>query len=120
MRHGKIMGIINDETLNAILSQQFKEQIFPFPPVPSRSQPQGGQQVVSQRSLTRVIFGSRYSKNRTYLIMRGVRIWALLTCGKTSPLSRPQNRVRQVYFSCRSPATDAGARLERGRPSCSF
>src|SRR6266567_4128366 len=42
-----------------------------------------------------------------YLIMRGVRIWALLTCGKTSPLSRPENRARQVYFSCRSPATDA-------------
>src|SRR6266567_5103241 len=41
-----------------------KSRYFRSPPVPSRSQPQGGQQVVSQRSLTRVIFGSRYRKNR--------------------------------------------------------
>jgi hypothetical protein len=47
MRHGEIMGIINDQTLDPILPQQLKEQIFAFIPASPRSQPQSSQQMVS-------------------------------------------------------------------------
>jgi hypothetical protein len=42
MRHGKIMGIIENQALDAILPQQLKKQVFAFTPVPSRSQAQSG------------------------------------------------------------------------------
>jgi hypothetical protein len=37
MRQGEIMGIINDQTLDAILQEQLKEQIFAFTPASARS-----------------------------------------------------------------------------------
>ncbi len=40
-----------------------------------------------------------------YLIMRGVRIWALVDCGKIVHLRGPKHQARLVYFSRRSPTT---------------
>jgi hypothetical protein len=40
-----------------------------------------------------------------YLIMRGVRIWALVDCGKIVHLREPEHQARLVYFSRRSPTT---------------
>ena len=62
MGHGEIMGIIHDQTLDAIVPQQLKEQIFAFTPASSRSEAQSGQQMVPQRRFTRVILGGRHGQ----------------------------------------------------------
>src|SRR5260370_24763695 len=64
MSQREIVGVINDETLHSIGSQQFKEQIFPFTPVSSRLEPQSAPQMVSQCSFARVVFGRGHCKYR--------------------------------------------------------
>src|SRR6266567_2183843 len=64
MRHGKIMSIVTNQTLDAILTQQVIEQIFAFAPAATRTDSQGPQEQVSQRRFPRVIFGSRHRQDR--------------------------------------------------------
>src|SRR6266436_7905026 len=58
------MGIIENQALDAILHQQFKQQIFAFAPASPRSQPQGGQQEVSQGRFFGIVFGGRHGQYR--------------------------------------------------------
>jgi len=58
------MGIVNDQTLDAILHEQLKEQLFAFTPASPRSQTQSGQEKVPQRRFTRIVFGSGSSQHR--------------------------------------------------------
>ena len=52
------MCVVNDQTLDAILDQQLKEQVFAFTPASPRPQTQGRQQKVPQRRLFGIIFGA--------------------------------------------------------------
>jgi hypothetical protein len=56
---------------------------------------------------------------RTYLLTRGVRIFALALCRKTGSLSGLEHRTRWVYCSRGSPPIHGGARLEREENLCS-
>src|SRR5258708_3339916 len=58
------MGVVNDQTLDAILHEQLKEQVFAFTPASPRSQAQSGQEKVSQSRFTRIVFGSGYGQHR--------------------------------------------------------
>ena len=62
--HREIMGIITNQTLDAILAQQIVEQIFAFAPASPRSYSQCPQEQVSQRRFPRIIFGSRHRQHR--------------------------------------------------------
>src|SRR5689334_8842504 len=57
------MGVVNDQTLDAILHKQLKEQVFAFTPAPPRSHPQSGQEKVPQSRFTRIVFGSGYGQH---------------------------------------------------------
>src|SRR5947209_14617764 len=62
--HREIMGIITNQTLDAILAQQIVEQIFAFAPASPRSYSQCPEEQVSQRRFPRIIFGSRHRQHR--------------------------------------------------------
>src|SRR6266568_2293022 len=62
--HREIMGIVTNQALDAILTQQVIEQVFAFAPASSRSHSQCPQEQVSQRRFPRIIFGSRHCQDR--------------------------------------------------------
>src|SRR5260370_2704669 len=64
VRHRQIMGIIDDQALDAILQQQFEQQVFAFAPSSPRSQPQRRQQKVPQGSFFGIIFWGRHRQHR--------------------------------------------------------
>src|SRR5229473_3242723 len=64
MRHRQIMGIIEDQALDAILHQSLKQEIFAFAPSPPRSQPQSSQQEVPQSRFFGIVFWGRHRKPR--------------------------------------------------------
>src|SRR5438309_11170532 len=51
------MRVVDDETLDAILDQQLKEQVFAFTPASPRGESQCRQEKVPQCCLFRIIFG---------------------------------------------------------------
>src|SRR6266700_6664309 len=57
------MGIVNDQTLDPLLHEQLKEQVFAFTPASPRRETQRGQQKVPQRRFTRIVFGSGYGQH---------------------------------------------------------
>lgn len=58
------MGIVNDQTLDAILHEQLKEQIFAVTPASPRRETQSGQQEIAQGCFLGIVFGSGYSQHR--------------------------------------------------------
>src|SRR2546421_927627 len=54
------MSIIDDQTLDAILDQKLKKEVFAFTPASPRGEPQCRQQKVAQCCLFGIIFGSRH------------------------------------------------------------
>src|SRR5436305_8940628 len=62
--HREIMGIITNQTLDAILAQQIVEQIFAFAPASPRSYSQCQEEQVSQGRFPRIIFGSCHRQHR--------------------------------------------------------
>src|SRR6266568_8090153 len=64
VRHREIMGIVTNQALDAILTQQVIEQIFAFAPASPRSHSQCPQEQVSQRRFPRIIFRSRHYQHR--------------------------------------------------------
>src|SRR6266567_1084181 len=57
------MGVVNDQTLDAILHEQLKEQVFAFTPASPRPQPQSGQEKVPQSRETWIVFGSGHGQH---------------------------------------------------------
>ena len=57
------MGIIDDQALDTILHQEFKQQIFAFAPSPPCSQPKSGQQKVPQGRFFGLVLRSRYRQD---------------------------------------------------------
>ena len=57
------MSVIEDQTLDALLYQQLKQQVFAFTPASPRSQPQSGQEKVPQSRFTRIVFGSGHGQH---------------------------------------------------------
>src|SRR5947208_3494701 len=57
------MGIVNDQTLHAILHEQLKEEVFAFTPASPRGEAQSGQEKVAQRRFTRIVFGSGHCQH---------------------------------------------------------
>src|SRR6266581_274174 len=64
VRHREIMGIVTNQALDAIVTQQVIEQVFAFAPASPRSHSQCPQEQVSQRRFPRIIFGSRHCQDR--------------------------------------------------------
>jgi hypothetical protein len=62
--HGEIMGIITNQTLDAILAQQIVQQIFAFVPASPCPYAQCPQEEVSHRRFPRIIFRSRHRQHR--------------------------------------------------------
>src|SRR6266568_5630359 len=58
------MGIVTNQALDAIVTQQVIEQVFAFAPASPRSHSQCPQEQVSQRRFPRIIFGSRHCQDR--------------------------------------------------------
>src|SRR5437660_9199409 len=58
------MGIVNDQTLDTIVHEHLKEQVFAFTPTSPCSQTQSGQEKVPQSRFTRIVFGSGYGQHR--------------------------------------------------------
>jgi hypothetical protein len=73
------MGIVNDQTLHAILHEQRTEEGCAFTPASPRGEAQSGQEKVAQRRFTRSVLGSGHCQQ-----------------GLSPPTNRPRQALRLI------------------------